>query len=330
MVARPERTPGRAGGTPASPPTPRPAPPERQPLAWWGAIDVARDGVVRVTAGPTQVWVERRRHDWRVFSDATPEADASTGAEPDATSAEADVFPVAERPRTVDAGDLPDADPRVRFCFADAPERLLVSVAQADRPFVVRPATPVSVGPGERVTLFVSTPTWIVLSVERVARKRPGTRANTDTAPRTQKLIEFPLERPSDTWFGPNTLEGELCYATRTAGYLRLDDVPRHPHLALTPVLIENKDDDPLQFERVRVPLPQLAVYADTTGALWTNAVRLTRETGGDLASVQVESGVPLGARGASERLTTPRTESAKGSVVRAFSRLLHFAGSGT
>ncbi len=323
MAARPERTPERAGGTPASPATPVPAPSSRQPLAWWGAVDVARDAIVRVTAGPTQVWVERRRHDWRVFSDATPDPDEATGDE-DAPP------PAAERPRTVDPDDLPEADPRVRFCFADAPERLLVSVAQADRPFVVRPATPVSVGPGERVTLFVSTPTWIVLSVERVVRARTGARATNDPSPTRQKLVEFPLERPSDTWFGPSTVIGELCYATRTAGYLRIDDVPREPHLALTPVTIENKAGDPLQFERVRVPLPQLAVYADTTGALWTNAVRLTRESSGDLAAVQVESGVPLGARGASERLTTPRNEAAKGSVVRAFSRLLHFAGSGS
>ncbi len=321
MAPRPERTPEHAGGTSASPATPVPAPSSRQPLAWWGAVNVARDGVVRVTAGPTQVWVERRRHDWRVFSDATPDPEAANGDE-------AELLPVAERPRTVDPDDLPEADPRVRFCFADAPERLLVSVAQADRPFVVRPATPVSVGPGERVTLFVSTPTWIVLSVERVVRARAGTRRQADENPQPQKLTEFPLERPSDTWFGPNTLMGELCYATRTAGYLRLDDVPRHPHLALTPVTIENKAQDPLQFERVQVPVPQLEVYGDVTGALWTNAVRLTRETSGDLASVQVESGVPLGARGASERLVTPRAESAKGAVVRAFSRLLHFAGS--
>ena len=320
MAARPERTTDRAVGVPASP---KPASPAPQPLAWWGAVDVARDGVVRVTAGPTRVWVERRRHDWRVFSTATPEPDAAA----DDTD---DLAPAAERPLAVAADDLPDADPRVRFCFADAPERLLVGVAQADRPFVVRPATPLSVGPDERVTLFVSTPTWIVLSVERVVRAGAGTRRQDGGSPQPQKLTEFPLERPSDTWFGPNTLTGELCYATRTAGYLRLDDVPRHSHLALTPVTIENKAQDPLQFERVRVPLPQLAVYADTTGALWTNAVRLTRETSGDLASAQVESGVPLGARGASERLVTPRTETAKGAVVRAFSRLLHFAGSGS
>ena len=280
---------------------------------WWGAIDVPRDGAVRVTAGPTRVWVERRRHDWRVFSDASPDVDGDEVG--------------AERPRAVTPDDLPDLDPRVRFCFADAPERLVVSVAQADRPVVVRPATPLSIGPGERVTLFVSTPTWMVLAVERVRRTRPGPRGTGGAAGEPQRLTEIPLERPSDTWFGPNTVMGELCYATRTAGYLRLDDVPRRPHLMVTPVAIENKADAPLEFERVHVPVPLLGVYVDTAGALWTNTVQLTRETSGDLAAVRVESGVPISARGASERLTKPRIEATRGSVVRAFSRLLHMGG---
>ena len=280
---------------------------------WWGAIDVPRDGAVRVTAGPTRVWVERRRHDWRVFSDASPETDDGAVG--------------AERPRAVAPDDLPTLDPRVRFCFADAPERLVVSVAQADRPVVVRPATPLSIGPGERVTLFVSTPTWMVLAVERVRRARPGPRATAEAQGEPQRLTEIPLERPSDTWFGPNTVLGELCYATRTVGYLRLEDLPRRPHLVVTPVTIENKADVPLEFERVQVPVPLLGVYVDTAGALWTNTVQLTRETSGDLAAVRVESGVPISARGASERLTKPRTEATRGSVVRAFSRLLHMGG---
>lgn len=279
---------------------------------WWGAIDVPRDGAVRVTAGPTRVWVERRRHDWRVFSDASPNGDDDEVG--------------AERPRAVTPDDLPELDPRVRFCFADAPERLVVSVAQADRAVVVRPATPLSIGPGERVTLFVSTPTWMVLAVERVRRRRAGPRG-TGGEGEPQRLTEIPLERPSDTWFGPNTVMGELCYATRTDGYLRLDDVPRQPHLAVTPVTIENKADTPLEFERVQVPVPLLGVYVDTAGALWTNTVQLTRETSGDLAAVRVESGVPISARGASERLAKPRTEATRGSVVRAFSRLLHMGG---
>ena len=282
----------------------------RPELKWWGSVDMPSGGVVRVVAGPTRVWVERRSNDWRVFSAGSDWPD------------ERDACP-AERPHEAAAEELEERVPDVRFCFADAPTRLVVSVAQADRPFVVRPETRLSVGPGERVTLYVSTPTWMVLSVERVARKRPGTRHKAEERSEPQRLTELPLERPSDTWFGRNTVAGELCYATRTAGYLRLDEVPRLPHLAITPVTIENKAADPLEFERVQVPVPLLGVYADATGALWTNALSLTRETSGDLAAVKVESGVPTAARGASERLAKPRSEGSKSSVVRAFSRLL-------
>jgi hypothetical protein len=287
----------------------------RADSVWWGGIDVPRDGVVRFAAGPMQVWVERRRHDWRVFNVASHDPDAVGRAAP---------------PAAVTSDDLPDSDPVVRFAFADAPGRLVVSVAQADRPFVIRPATPFSVGPGERVTLFVSTPAWMVLAVERIGPTRLRPRPTAGPQGEPQRLTEFPLERASDTWFGPNTLAGELCYAARTAGYLSLDDVPRRPHLVVTPVIIENKVGDPLEFERVQVPLPLLGVYVDTTGALWTNAVRLTRDTAGGLAAVRVESGVPTGARGASERLTKPRSGAATSSVVRAFSRLLQMGATGS
>lgn len=303
MARRPQREP--AAGT-APPAEPRATVADGAAI-WWGAADVPRNAAVRITAGPTTVWVERRRHDWRVFSVPCAEGDDER----------------AMRPEPVDTAELPDIDPLVRFCFADAPERLIVTVAQADRPVVVRPETPLSISPGEKVTLFVSTPVWMVLAVERTVAKRRNGRAPEQQL-EEQRLIEVPLERPSDTWFGPNTRMGELCYAARTAGYLQRDALPRKPHLAVTPVTIENKATDPLQFERLQVPVPQLGVYVDTSGVLWTNAVQLTRESNGDVAAVRVESGVPLGARGASERLAKPRSVAPAGSMVRAFSRLLH------
>jgi hypothetical protein len=289
-----------------------PTPRTPRPDAWWGAIDVPRDGVVRIAAGSTRVWVERRRYDWQVYSQPIEDGDEGR----------------VERPTAVGTDELPDAEPRMRFCFADAPGRLVVGVAQADRPIVVRPEAPLSVSPGERVTLFVSTPTWMVLSVERQRGARRGARPSSETNTVAQKLTELPLERPSDTWFGPSTVYGELCYALRTAGLLQLEALVRTPHSAITPLTIENKADDPLQFERVQVPVPQLGVYADARGDLWTNAVRLTRESSGDLAAVAIDSGAPKTARGGSERLAAPRYDASRGSVVRAFSRLLQVGGS--
>lgn len=281
--------------------------------AWWGSIDVPRDGVVRLVAGSTRVWVERRRFDWQVYSQAVG----------------TDEPLCVERPTTCASAELPEDAAQMRFCFADAPGRLVVGVAQADRAIVVRPEAPLSVSPGERVTLFVSTPTWMVLSVERQrSARRRGTQAAGETTAVAQKLTELPLERPSDTWFGPSTVEGELCYALRTPGLLQLEALERSPHSAITPLTIENKAADPLLFERVQVPVPQLAVYVDGRGDLWTNAVQLTRETSGDLAAVSIDAGAPKAARGGTERLAAPRLESGKGSMVRAFSRLLQVGAS--
>ena len=95
----------------------------------------------------------------------------------------------------------------------------------------------------------------------------------------------------------------------------------------MTPVRIENKAADALEFQRVQVPVPQLALYRDADGALWTNGVTLTRESGGDLAAVRVDAAPPRSRVGGVERLAEPRSVVTGSAVVRAFGRLLKGEG---
>lgn len=281
---------------------------------WWGAVDLPPGGVAVVEVGPARIVAQRRAQEWRVF------------VERDEQWAEARP-PRARRVTRIDADAdaVPDATPAMRASFADPPGHLIVHAAQADRPVVARPESPLSVQPGETVTLYVSTPVWVAL---RVARKRPrgkGRRDGGDTE--TLQLFEAPAERFTDTWFGPNTRMGELCYATRSSGRLDLVDLPQRPYRIVTPVRIENKAGDALEFQRVQVPVPLLAVYRDAAGALWTNGVTLTRESGGDLAAVRVDAAPPKTAAGGAERLAEPRSVSTGNVVVRTFGRLLRGEG---
>lgn len=279
---------------------------------WWGAVDVPSGGAAVVEVGPTRIVAERRAFEWRVF------------VERDEHWAEARPAR-ARRLARREADAVPDATPALRASFADPPGHLVVRAAQADRPLVVRPESALAVQPGEAVTLFVSTPVWVMLSVSRKRPRAKGKRSEDETE--WLRLFEVPAERFSDTWFGPNTRVGELCYATRSSGRLDLADLPQRPHRIVTPVRIENKATDALEFQRVQVPVPQLAVYRDADGALWTNGVTLTRETGGDLAAVRVDATPPRSAAGGMERLSEPRTVVTGSAVVRAFGRLLKGEG---
>jgi hypothetical protein len=300
---------------PEATPPDTPEEPLSEPLEpiWWGGIDVSVGAAASVRVGPARIVAQRRRHEWRVYLERDDESNETGEAR-------------ARRLARADADDVPNGTPALRASFAESPGRLVVSAAQADRPVVVRPDSPLAIQPGETVTMFVSTPVWIVLTIAQPRRggAKKGA-AGADGEPLL--LLEAPSERPTDTWFGPNTRTGELCYATRTSGRLDLDEVPQRPHRIVTPVRIENKAADALEFQRLQVPLPLLAVHRDANGALWTNGVTLTRDSGGDLAAVRVDRSPPRTAAGGVERLAEPRSIVAGNAVVRAFGRLLRGEG---
>ena len=169
---------------------------------------------------------------------------------------------------------------------------------------VVYPEDPFHVTAGESITLFCSTPLWI--RVEAGAGRLA--------------LMETAIERPPDTWIGPSTREGELCYATQTAARLDRASVPRHPHRALTELRIRNAASDMLLLERVNLAVPYLSLYAGPGGGLWTEPVLLERTSSATIGRLQIgHPPVPSEV----ERITPPRLSPApEGILVRAFSAL--------
>ncbi|HJS74528.1 MAG TPA: hypothetical protein VJ921_09585, partial [Vicinamibacteria bacterium] len=157
---------------------------------------------------------------------------------------------------------------------------------------------------GESITLYCSTPLWI--------RVEAGlTRV---------KLMESAIERPSDTWVGPSTREGEICYATQTAARLERSSVPRHPHRAVTELRIRNAANDTLLLEKVNLSVPYLSIYAGRDGVLWTESVLLERSSSTTIGRLQI--GHPPEPSEV-EKLTSARLRSEPGGVlVRAFSAL--------
>lgn len=286
------------------------APRPRDPH-WWGETVVDVDTVVRAVAGPLTIWARRRAKEWAFIT-----ANSGDGAAGE-----------AERGTLVEADDVPEGEATLRFGFAEAPAALLLRPVLVDRPVVVRPDGPLAIPGGERVTIFVSTPVWVTISVGRASRsrKRRGRKPSVRTDEEAVEdvwLAELPTHRLSDTWFGPSTRVGELCYASRTAGRLSLDEIPIRPHRAVTPVTIDNRAVTPLIVQRLLVPIPTLALYADAGGTLWTQGVTLTRDGDADAAIARVDGAPPTVREGPPERIAEPREPEHAASVVRAFSRL--------
>ncbi len=148
-----------------------------------------------------------------------------------------------------------------RFVFAELPAGLTIQPALADRPVVCRPVVSVSLLPFQEVTLFVCLPLWIKLGTDK----------------EDEILLDIPTVRVSDSWFGPNTREGVISYASQVSEQLDVKPIANNKARAAIEVRIQNQSDQMLTLDKISVPAPNLSLYADKDGQFWTPRITLVR-----------------------------------------------------
>lgn len=253
---------------------------------WWAPLSIPSGRTAVLRLGPLTLRLNRSNHEW-LLGIENGKADATPGA-------------VAG----VDLDATPPAANALRYVYRDSGDLAVFRPMLADRPVVVKPRQPVFVLPGQEAVFYISTPVWV------------GVRAG-----RAETLLrECPAERLSEIWFGPDTMIGELCYATPTHARHRLEELPLRPHRVVTPVRVENRAETYLPVEKLSLPVPLLSIYGSDDGSLWTESVHMLRSTDSDMATLAVDAGPPSHVRGA-VRLGEPRQAQRTG-LVRAFSGL--------
>lgn len=282
------------------------AAPTESPALWWSTYATPLHHVHHWHIGALRSWVLREENEWRIAWEAERDP---------LDTAHHHEGPVARDAARFAWDTLPNGYTMHRYSMQQTTSDVTLHPVLADRALIVRPEHAISIVPGASITLFVSTPLWVRVSADG------GTRA----------LVEMPTVRLSDTWFGASTRTGELCYAARTIGRLKLDAVPQRMHRAITPVHIRNQARDTLLLERVQVPAPHLALYQTDTATLWTQALTLEREadraTTDPAGAVHIRSGPPPEAARAT-RLTAPREPTRRNLFVSTFSAMGALFGS--
>lgn len=266
---------------------------------WWGTFSLEESTGGKWAIGPSTLWIYRSAGDWRIIH--RPSTDPVT-ADPMAQRSAVTVPVPPDEMESILASEEKTLQTS-RYSVRDTSESITLRPALADRPVISRPEHPLFVPPGEAVTLYLSTPLWIRVVLAESDRQ----------------LQEMPSHRMSDTWFGPSTREGELCYATRTAGRLHLEHLPVRMHRALTPLRIQNTAQDVLALERVQLPARHLALYETPDDVLWTQRVTMTRTESVAGADVQIKDGPPADADQAT-LLQDPCEPSKKGLLTSTFS----------
>jgi hypothetical protein len=246
---------------------------------WWGERALEPGAAARLQVGPLVLGLERRPREWRVGF--------SRGLDPLRSEVE------------IDDGWPEELSEVHRFPVASS--TLSIVPATADRPVVSRPENPFHI-PGEAVvTIYVGMPLWLQV------------RLGSDGPP----LLDVPIARPSDTWFGPATRAGELCYASRTPCRLDVANVIPRPHRAITRIDLVNRTDEILDLDTLKLPVHHLSLFADAAGQLWTEGIRLVRSEGDEFADVHIDK-PPEGA----SQVARPRKPPPRSFVARAFSGL--------
>jgi len=263
---------------------------------WIGSFKVAH-GITRgFRIGPMTLWIQRLENEWRIAHES--------GTDAMDESLDLDNIKTPEQ-------SILESKNAVRFSFADDSEEITFSARLADRPVVTRSEYSLNVPAHEEVAAYVSTPLWMGISAGR----------------KTKLLLEMPIFRPSDTFFGPSTLEGELCYASQAFYRLKFENQPLLPHRAVTAVLVKNKSEKALSLDLIKLPAPNLSLYRIGENMFLTQDVVYTRTEEDGFASLQIREkpGVNAGDEGGKARavlVSEPREKVSGNIVTRAFSSL--------
>jgi hypothetical protein len=261
---------------------------------WWGTYQVPDEGVRHHRVGPLHVWIQRLSGEWRVAWERDPD------------SADA----ILEMDRPIDVHDFLTLPNATRYVFGETSDSVSLQPALADRPVVTSAEYPLHMAPDEEAIVYVSSPLWV-----RVEVPTPGS---------NRVLCELPVTRLPDTWFGPDTLEGELCYAARTVHRIQLDRIPFLPHRTTTAVQVLNRARKLLTLQRMKLPVPNLSLFQTGDHRLWTQDVVFERSREDDSAVVHLPThGDRVRVHAGKARLIAPaRKPVVESAMVRAFSSL--------
>lgn len=212
--------------------------------------------------------------------------------------------------------DEPDPDPAwSRWALARDEGHLWLRPCMPDRPLVLQPEAPFALLPRASARVFVRVPLWVRL--EWMEGSRPP---SDETIPsQGTVLAELPVTVLSDTWWG-DVMDGELAYWLGTRARRVYRPALRAPHLAICPLVLENRSGGELKVEKLAFRTVHLGVFSDGQG-FWGDESRVRYQGEAEGSEVEV-TGAPPPEAGTPHLVTPPRVPLARGIRARTFHRL--------
>ncbi|WP_337879572.1 DUF432 domain-containing protein [Rheinheimera sp.] len=220
---------------------------------WWQAQTLNHEQIARLQIGPLCLYLQRKTGEWRLHTERL--------SNPEQNLAQASYVPHWPAHQTFS-----------RYVFSNEPLQFCLTPQLLDRPVVIKTHQPVYLPAAEEVTFYISSPVLI-----RLELKQPDI-----------VLQDIPTQLLSDTWFGPNTQTGELCYADKTQARHSKEELPSRAHRAITPIRVKNNSNQMMSIEKLSLPLPFLALYGLSDGSLWTDEVHIDHQDDAELSRLTI------------------------------------------
>lgn len=214
-------------------------------LDFWTSHHIPHMGIGHWKIGPLELWIRRYENEWRIYSRSLEN--------PSLKDIAVQIPSPENHPPNINV---------LRFGVQETTDTLTFQPVLADRPIVVRPEKPFHLPKKEEVSIYVMHSVWLRINFGK----------------QQVMLTTLPIYRPSDTWFGPSTIDGELCYSARSKAKIRFNDLELYPYRAVTKIQLQNKSSQDLFLERIKVPLPSLSLYLSENQVFFTDSMIYSKQ----------------------------------------------------
>lgn len=236
--------------------------PQMKNLKWWGELhfDIGQARVWRF--GSLYVRIKRNLNEWQLEYHRPRHQDA-----------------YLQDWETLDI-ETAFSEPTVleRYLFARTSDTLSIYPRLANRSVIVKPINPIFIPPGQQGTMFVSTPLWMAGFVEG----------------QKESIFDISINRPKDSWFGPDAKKGELCYATPVDGRTEIKQLEQLAFRAITPIHFHNTSNAMMQLNRMNLPVPALPLFhSSENGRLWTSQIKVIQDAPNRAPRIKIENRTP-------------------------------------
>ncbi|MEX0685378.1 MAG: DUF432 domain-containing protein [Balneolales bacterium] len=173
-----------------------------------------------------------------------------------------------------------------------------------NRSVVVKPEYPFSIVKGAKVRVYTRIPVFIRVGLA----DKPSF-----------VITEIPSVPLLGTWFGTFT-EGEMCYWVSTTARRAIDPDIMREWMAVCPIELTNKHQEPLDFDKFCLRVEHLNIYK-TDNSLWADETLIIHQGREKYSDIEMKNKLPPEAKGGI-LLMKPRTPIKKNLAVRSFKLL--------